>query len=109
MLFQDYGVTATLPQRIQLDERHHVEKPLLDQLAGLDWEVIGLKDMKQIPVATRRESLAEVVMPPVRRERLKVINPWLEEDQVEEVVKQPFGKKRVTPLLESVASMQPAQ
>ena len=104
-----------MPSRAQsrepfrLDERNHVEKPLLDRLAGLDWEVIGLTDMKQIPVATCRESFAEVMMLRVLRERLKVINPWLEDDQVDEVVKQPFGKKRVTPLLEFVASMQPAQ
>ena len=31
-------------------------------------------------------------MPPVLRERLKVINPWLEDDQVEEVVKQLTGE-----------------
>ena len=31
-------------------------------------------------------------MLPVLRERLKVINPWLEDDQIEEVVKQ-FANK----------------
>ena len=34
------------PQYIKFDERNHVEKPLLDQLAGLGWEVIDL-DGKQ--------------------------------------------------------------
>ena len=38
---------ATMPQHIKLDEPHHVEQPLLDQLAGLGWEVIDLTDMKQ--------------------------------------------------------------
>ena len=40
---------ATLPQQIKLDEREHVEKPLLDQLPGLgwDWDVIDLTDKKQ--------------------------------------------------------------
>ena len=33
-------------------------------------------------------SYSEVVMLPVLREQLKVINPWLEDDQVEEAVKQ---------------------
>ena len=80
-------MTATLPQQIKLDERHHVEKPMLDQLAGLGWEVIELTDMKQTPADTHRQSFTEVVMLPVLRERLKVINPWLEDDQVEEVVK----------------------
>ena len=76
------------PKHVKLDERNHVEKPLLDQLAGLGWEVIDLTDMKQTPADTHRESFTEVVMTPVLRERLKVINPWLEDDQVEEVVKQ---------------------
>ena len=43
---------ATLPQHIKLEEREHVEKPLLDQLAGLGWEVIDLTDMKQTPADT---------------------------------------------------------
>jgi type I restriction enzyme R subunit len=72
---------------IKLDERSHVEKPLLDQLAGLGWQLIDL-DSKQTPVDTFRESFTEVVMLPVLRQQLKVINPWLEDDQVEEVVKQ---------------------
>ena len=71
-------------EALRLDERNHVEKPLLDQLAGLGWEVIDLTDMKQNPADTHRESFTEVVMVPVLRERLKVINPWLEDDQVEE-------------------------
>ena len=89
------------PKHVKLDERNHVEKPLLDQLAGLGWEVIDLTDMKQTPADTHRESFAEVVMPPVLRERLKVINPWLEDDQVEEVVKQLTASFPSTGLLEN--------
>jgi type I restriction enzyme R subunit len=74
-------------KEIRLDERNHVEKPLLDQLAGLQWEVLDC-DHKQHPSETFRESFTEVVMLPVVRAQLKVINPWLEDDQVEEVVKQ---------------------
>ena len=40
-------------------------------------------------------------MPPVLRERLKVINPWLEDDQVEEVVKQFTASFPSTGLLEN--------
>ena len=94
-------MTATLPQHIKLDERDHVEKPLLDQLSGLGWEVIDLTDMKQVPADTHRESYTEVVMLPVLRERLKVINPWLEHDQVEEVVKQLTASFPSTGLLEN--------
>ena len=75
------------PKHIKLDERNHVEKPLLDQLAGLGWEIIDLTD-KQTPADSHREYFTEVMMPSVLREQLKVINPWLEDDQVEEVVKQ---------------------
>jgi type I restriction enzyme R subunit len=74
------------PQYIKLDERNHVEKPLLNQLEGLDWEIIDL-DNKQHPAASYRDSFSEVVMPAVLREQLKVINTWLEDDQVEEAVK----------------------
>lgn len=74
------------PQHIKLDERNHVEKPLMDQLAGLGWEVLDL-DSKQPPAASFRDSFTEVVMLPVLRDQLLVINPWLEPDQVEEVVK----------------------
>ncbi len=74
-------------QHIKLDERNHVEKPLLNQLDSLDWKIIDL-DSKQHPGDTFRETFTEVVMLPVLREQLKVINPWLEDDQVEEVIKQ---------------------
>jgi type I restriction enzyme R subunit len=72
---------------LRIDERNHVEKPMLDQLAGLKWEIIDL-DNKQHPIDSYRQSFTEVVMPSVLREQLKVINPWLADDQVEEVVKQ---------------------
>ena len=90
------------PQQIKLDERNHVEKPLLHQLAGLGWEIIDLTDnMTQALSATHRENFSEVVMLPVLRERLKVINPWLEDDQVEEVVKQITVSFPSTGLLEN--------
>lgn len=73
-------------KQLRLDERNHVEKPLLDQLAGLQWEIIDL-DSKQHPSDSHRVNFSEVVLLPVLRDQLKVINPWLEDDQVEEVVK----------------------
>ena len=71
---------------LKLDERNHVEKPLLDQLLGLGWEILDL-DAKQHPSDSHRGSFTEVVMLPVLREQLKVIQPWLEDDQVDEAVK----------------------
>ena len=93
---------ATRAQHIKLDERNHVEKPLLDQVAGLGWEVIDLTDIAGRPQPTPiEESFTEVVMVPVLRERLKVVNPWLEDDQVEEVVKQLTASFPSTGLLEN--------
>ena len=79
--------TDRTPQYIKLDERNRVEKPLLDQLEGLGWEIINL-DNKQHPADSYRDSFTEVVLPAVLREQLKVINTWLEDDQVEEAVTQ---------------------
>ena len=88
------------PQHIRLDERNHVEKPLLNQLAGLSWEIIDL-DSKQHPGDSFRKTFTEVVMLPVLSEQLKVINPWLEDDQVEEVVKQITANFPGTGLIEN--------
>jgi type I restriction enzyme, R subunit len=81
------AINDKLANEFKLDERNHVEKPLLDQLEGLGWQVIDL-DSKQHPSDSFRENFTEVAMLCVLREQLKVINRWLEDDQVEEVVKQ---------------------
>src|SRR5436190_16346131 len=81
------AVSAKTAQEIKLDERNHVEKPFLDQLEGLGWTIIDC-DKTQTPAHTHRESFTDVVMLPVLKKQLKIINPWLEDDQVEEVVKQ---------------------
>ncbi len=94
-------MTSGDKDRIKLDERNHVEKPFLDQLKGLGWEIIDLTDEKQKPSDTGRESFTEVVMPTVLRKQLKVINPWLEDDQIEEVVKQLTANFPSTSLLEN--------
>ncbi len=39
------------PQHIRLDERNHVEKPLLNQLAGIGWEIADLNSIPVIPIA----------------------------------------------------------
>lgn len=88
------------PEHIKIDERNHVEKPLLDQLDELGWEIIDC-DTKQHPADTHRESFTQVVMLPVLREQLKVINPWLEDDQVDEVTKVLTASFPSTGLLEN--------
>jgi type I restriction enzyme R subunit len=92
--------TDRTPQYIKLDERNHVEKPLLGQLEGLDWEIIDL-DNKQHPADNYRDSFTEVVMPAVLREQLKVLNTWLKDDQVEEVVKHLTASFPGTSLIEN--------
>ncbi len=75
-------------EKYKLDERNHVEKPLLDQLSGLGWEIIDLTEEKQTPGHTFRDNFTEVVMPGVLREQHVKINPWLARDQVDEVARQ---------------------
>ena len=89
---------------LHLDERKYGVKPLRDQLANWGRAVINLTDMNRTPADTHRESFTDVVMLLVPRVRRRVINPWIEHDQVEGVVKQLAGEQRVTPLLESVES-----
>ena len=84
----------------RMDERNHVEKPLLDQLAGLGWKILDL-DNQQLPTDSHRGSFNEVVMLPVLRERLRVINPRLENDQIDEVVKRLTASFPATGLLEN--------
>ena len=71
---------------LRIGERCHVEKPLLEQLAGLGWEILDL-DRKQRPSDSFREHFTEVTMLSVLRERLAIINPWLEDDQIEEAAR----------------------
>lgn len=85
---ESQGLKVTIPEAasLRLDERNHVEKPMLDQLDGLGWEIIDL-DSKQHPGDSHRANFTEVVMLPVLRAQLKVIQPWLEDDQVEDDIK----------------------
>ncbi|WP_241392563.1 HsdR family type I site-specific deoxyribonuclease [Rippkaea orientalis] len=92
--------TDKTPKPIKMDERNSVEKPMLDQMYGLGWEILDL-ERTQTPQQTFRESFTEVVMLPVLREQLKVINPWIEDDQIEETVKNLTANFPSTNLLEN--------
>ncbi|MDN5849192.1 MAG: type I restriction endonuclease subunit R [Nitrococcus sp.] len=88
------------PAHIKLDERNHVELPFLEQLGGLGWTILDL-DKDQKAADTGRDSFTEVLMPKALRQQLKVINPWLADDQVEDAVKQLTASFSGTGLLEN--------
>ncbi|MBU8921516.1 MAG: HsdR family type I site-specific deoxyribonuclease [Bacteroidales bacterium] len=92
--------TDKVATSIKLDERNHVENPFLDQLQSLGWQIVDL-DRSQHPGDSYRENFTEVVLLPILRKRLMVINPWLDDDQVEEVVKRLTGSFPGTGLLEN--------
>ncbi|MGH7454070.1 MAG: type I restriction endonuclease subunit R, partial [bacterium] len=71
---------------LRLDEKTHVEEPLLIQLESLGWEVIRL-EQKQEPSESFRKHFGEVVLLPKLEEALRTINPFLREEQVAEVVR----------------------
>ncbi len=74
------------PDFIKIDEKNHVEEPFLKQLDELGWTVKRL-EMKQSPADTGRDSFTEVVLLSELRASLKKINDWLEDDQIEEVIR----------------------
>jgi type I restriction enzyme R subunit len=94
-------MNSNTANQIKLDERNHVEKPLLVQLHGMGWDIIDLTNEKQTPAHTFRDSFTEVVIPNILRDQVKVINPWLEDDQVEEVTKQLTANFPGTGLIEN--------
>jgi len=88
----------------KLDEEHYVENPFLFQLQRLGWKIYrqnkdNPEDTKEIISFTSsleaeygesqkfRESFKEVILEGVLRESLKRINPWIEDDQISEVVR----------------------
>ncbi len=88
----------------RLDEEFYVENPFLAHLKRLGWKVYrqnkdNPEDTKEItgfnsrfePVygesVTFRETFREVILEGQLREAIKRINPWIEEDQISEVVR----------------------
>ena len=88
----------------RLDEEFYVENPFLAHLKRLGWKVYrqnrdNPEDTKEItgfnsrfePVygesVTFRETFREVILEGELREAIKRINPWIEEDQINEVIR----------------------
>jgi type I restriction enzyme R subunit len=64
-----------------------VEKPFLDQLESIGWEVIRLDDKtKHDPTKSFRENFREIILENKFREAIRNINPWIEDDQITQVL-----------------------
>ena len=74
-------------EAIRLDERNHVEEPLLVHLDKLGWNIVRLDMHHQTPPDTGRRDLTQVVLEKRLADAIRVINDWMEPDQVEEVVR----------------------
>lgn len=88
----------------RLDEEYYVENPFLAQLLGLRWKVYKQnrgdpQDIREIksfdpsfdPLCGEcshlRESFRDIILEDILRKSIKKINPWIEEDQINEVVR----------------------
>ena len=69
---------------LRLDEKQHVEEPLLAQLENSGWTVLRL-EQKQEPQESFRQNFSQIALLPKLEEALRKINPFLHEDQVSEV------------------------
>lgn len=84
ILSNDNKYRGNLGDTLKLDEYTHVERPFLDQLVGLGWDILELQ-MQQQPEQSFRNSFSEVVLKPKLREALIKINPFLTDSQVDEL------------------------
>ena len=72
---------------LRLDEKNHVEEPLLLHLCKLGWEVQRLEMHGQTAADTGRRDFFQVVLEKRLAAALHRINPWMEPDQIEAVVR----------------------
>jgi type I restriction enzyme R subunit len=73
-------------ENLRLDEKNHVEEPLLNQLEKLGWTVIRLEMHQQKPSQSYRTNFGEVILLPQLQQALQKINPFLRDEQINEVV-----------------------
>lgn len=72
--------------QLKINEKITVEDPFLDQLETLGWEVIRLQQT-QDPAESYRTSFDQVILRPKLEAALRKINPFLRDEQVEEVIR----------------------
>lgn len=76
-----------------MSEYLHIEKPFLDQLAALGWEIVdqGYGMIPSAPSESRRTNFREWILPEVFRDSVRAINrtedgrSWLTNGQLDEV------------------------
>jgi len=73
-------------QNLKINEKDSVEEPFLDQLDGQGWEVIRLQQVQE-PGDSYRTDFGQVVLLPKLEEALQKNNPFLENDQINEVIR----------------------
>ncbi|WP_375723544.1 HsdR family type I site-specific deoxyribonuclease [Arcobacter sp. KX21116] len=67
-------------------EETFVHEPFLKSLEAIDWEAIRLNRLHQTPQQSYRESFKDVVMKEKLYESLQKINPFLDDDQINECI-----------------------
>lgn len=67
------------------NEESYVEIPFCNELTKLGWSILSL-NKHQLPSDSHRETFREIIIEPELRKALATINPWLEEDQITELV-----------------------
>ena len=78
-------MTKKRDQHLKLDEKTNVEDPFLDQLEAQGWDVLRLQQVQE-PAESYRQHFGQVILRPRLEEALRKINPFLEGDQVAELV-----------------------
>lgn len=73
---------------MSFNENDFVHQPFLDELKNLNWEVKELNRFKQKPEDSDRETYKDIIIEKRLKKSLKKINPFLEDDQVDYVVKE---------------------
>jgi type I restriction enzyme R subunit len=78
-----------------MSEYDYIEKPFLDQLAALGWQVLDQgSGIPQDPAASHRTHFREVLLPSIFRDSVRAINttadgqPWLTDKQLDELLDQ---------------------
>ncbi|MGL5716605.1 MAG: type I restriction endonuclease subunit R [Paraclostridium sp.] len=76
------------------------EKPLLQQLANLGWEIIEHEGIPQCPRISRRNSFREIIIKDDFIKNINQLNPWMTERQMDDLYRE-FCKKGKDNFLEN--------